>query len=182
MNYFFTSDTHFGHAPIIKYNERPFSSVEEMDESLIDIWNSIVGKRDIVYHMGDFAWNRYGHYRMRLNGKIYLCLGNHDPRSKLENLFTDVRDIFYLKSFRPKIFLSHYAHRSWRGSRTIEDGSIHLYGHSHGKLPPYNLSFDVGVDCWNYKPLSYEEVMDNIEKLRSNVQLDYWDKYFLNNN
>lgn len=78
---FFTSDTHFKHANIIKFCERPFGSIEEMNEALIANWNRVVGKDDFVFHLGDFcfggseAWNSI---LDRLNGKIYLVLGNHD--------------------------------------------------------------------------------------------------------
>ena len=80
-NIFFTSDTHFNHTNIIKYAQRPYSDAEEMNEDLIKRWNSVVGKNDIVFHLGDFMFgniNRFWEFRSRLNGKIYLIHGNHD--------------------------------------------------------------------------------------------------------
>ena len=80
-NIFFTSDTHFGHANIIKYAHRPYTDVDEMNKALIDNWNSVVKPNDIVFHLGDFMFgniNRFWEYRSRLNGKIYLVHGNHD--------------------------------------------------------------------------------------------------------
>lgn len=77
---FFTSDTHFGHENIIKFCKRPYQSVEEMNEALIENWNKVIGKNDTVFHLGDFAlggstvWNNT---LDRLNGKIYLIFGNH---------------------------------------------------------------------------------------------------------
>ena len=77
-NIFFTSDTHFGHANIIKYAHRPYTDVDEMNKALIDNWNSVVKPNDIVFHLGDFMFgniNRFWEYRSRLNGKIYLVHG-----------------------------------------------------------------------------------------------------------
>lgn len=78
---YFTSDLHFGHKNIIKYEDRPFSSVEEMDEFLIYKWNSKVGKNDEVYILGDFGFvsgTRANELLDRLNGKKFLIKGNHD--------------------------------------------------------------------------------------------------------
>ena len=159
MNTFFTADTHFGHANIIKYCNRPYSSAQEMDEALIKNWNDKIKSGDIVYHLGDFSFGDAGKYVSRLNGAIYYVRGNHDR--PLENYlrvrqmnFPDVRAI---KVGNQALFLSHYAHRVWPKSHR---GTWHLYGHSHGTLPddPNSNSFDCGVDCHNYAPLEFEEV------------------------
>ena len=86
---FFTADTHWGHRNIIKYCQRPFADVDEMNETLITNWNNSVGKDDIVFHLGDFAmggsadWSRL---LDRLNGRIYLILGNHDMKTMLRKI------------------------------------------------------------------------------------------------
>ena len=77
----FTSDTHFSHANIIKYCHRPFASVEEMDEQLVSRWNAAVGPNDTVYHLGDFAvgdGKRFAKRVSRLNGRIKILPGSHD--------------------------------------------------------------------------------------------------------
>lgn len=76
-----TSDTHFDHAKIIEYCNRPFKDVNEMNETMIRNWNRVVRQEDTVYHLGDFALtsaNRYEYFLNRLNGNIVLILGNHD--------------------------------------------------------------------------------------------------------
>ena len=78
VNIFFTSDLHFGHKNILKYCNRPWNSVEEMDEGLIQNWNNTVGKDDIIFNLGDFAFasnQRWRELISRLNGKHYLILG-----------------------------------------------------------------------------------------------------------
>ena len=186
MNTFFTSDTHFGHANIIKYCKRPFASVEEMDNTLIHNWNAVVRPEDTVYHLGDFAvgGGPAAPYLRRLNGTIYFCLGNHDKRLRFIKAYLDIelelQDHFagsylnddkvkfgipYLREVtveKQEIVLCHYAMKVWNGSHK---GSWQLYGHSHGTLPddPNSLSCDVGVDCWNYFPVSMEQLRDKMK-------------------
>jgi calcineurin-like phosphoesterase family protein len=173
MNTFFTSDTHFGHANIIKYCKRPFADTQEMDNTLIHNWNAIVRPKDTVYHLGDFAvgGGPAAPYLRRLNGTIYFCLGNHDKRlvkayldielelqsylnQEVESEIPNLREVTVDKQ---KIILCHYAMKVWNGSH---NGAWHLYGHSHGTLPddPNSLSCDVGVDCWNYFPVSMDQL------------------------
>jgi calcineurin-like phosphoesterase family protein len=78
------ADTHFGHANIIKYCNRPFTTVNEMDAEIVRRWNSVVTNEDIVYFLGDFALGqsiRVREYRYMLNGQIEMVMGNHDHRS-----------------------------------------------------------------------------------------------------
>jgi len=161
----FTADTHFGHANIIKYCHRPFANVEAMDEFLILNWNSAVSPYDTVYHLGDFAQGDMGKYLVRLNGHIIILKGSHDRQwgnlekdsilriSPLDDEYGNPR----------MIVMCHYSMRSWHLSHFA---SWHLFGHHHGKLPPYGLSFDVGVDCWNYAPISLEDVAEKMSKLK----------------
>ena len=82
QNIWFTSDTHFFHENIIFLNNRPYKSVQEMNEDLIHKWNTVVGLNDIVYHLGDVGMKcspeRLNLLLKRLNGKIHLIKGNHD--------------------------------------------------------------------------------------------------------
>jgi len=99
---FFTADSHFGHANIIKYCNRPFNSVDEMDETMVRRWNSVVEPSDVVYHLGDFALCKNGYAKNILNclnGKIYLCRGSHDKtvlKGGLSKYFEDIRESYYI--------------------------------------------------------------------------------------
>jgi calcineurin-like phosphoesterase family protein len=155
---FFTADLHLGHGNIIKYCNRPYSSIEEMDESLISNWNSVVGKNDHIYVVGDFTMGGNApNYLRRLNGIKHLIRGNHDREPKLEHGWTSIHDLRTIKVGAQPIVLCHYALRVWDKSHY---GALHCYGHSHGKLPDdtESLSLDVGVDCHNYTPLEFEEI------------------------
>lgn len=157
---FFTSDTHFGHANIIKYCGRPFTTVEEMDETIIERWNSRVKPKDVVYHLGDFMLcnKKYDHFLNRLNGKVILIRGNHDHHFKNNNFygFAEVHDMLFLDKLTPQFFICHYAMRVWPNRHR---GSINLYGHSHGMLLFQENSWDVGVDNNDFYPLSVEEIL-----------------------
>ena len=162
-----TADHHFGHANIIKHCNRPFASVREMDQALIVHWNAVVGKNDTVWHLGDFAFKGLHprEYLARLNGKINILHGNHDNLQYLEQCrqwgmiewHGPVREIKWEKK---KFWLSHYAHRTWPASH---HGAFHLYGHSHGNLPSVGRSMDVGVDNFNFYPVSIDAVVKTLE-------------------
>jgi|PlaIllAssembly_1097288.scaffolds.fasta_scaffold52347_2 calcineurin-like phosphoesterase family protein len=169
QNYWFTADTHFGHANIIQYARRPFATVGEMDAALITNWNARVGETDLVFHLGDFAF-RGGRERVleltqQLHGHIHLIRGNHDHDAERgKQGFGWIKDLYMLKvpdADAPdgvqRIMLSHCAFRVWFHSH---HGAWNLYGHSHDSLPddPHALAFDVGVDAQNYAPISYAEV------------------------
>lgn len=159
---FFTADTHFGHTNIVKHCGRPFDSVDEMDGVIIENWNKIIKKQDIVYHLGDFAWKTPLEYKNRLNGQIHLCEGNHDRVNK--DFIKSLSSFSQIKIIKNpigggKITLCHYAMRTWYKSY---DGYWHLYGHSHGLLDRYGKSMDVGVDTNHFKPYSIDEIAELI--------------------
>lgn len=171
----FVSDTHFYHKNVIQYSNRPFASVEEMNEKMIAAWNEKVAEDDTVYHLGDFAFINYQQLRTllrRLNGWKHLILGNHDKeiaRHRTDLLHgvnvVSVQHYVELKAEGHFFVLFHYGQRVWNKSH---HGAIHLYGHSHGSLPPHGKSVDVGVDCKEitseYRPVSIVEVLDYMSK------------------
>jgi calcineurin-like phosphoesterase family protein len=172
----FTADTHFGHANIIKYCSRPFHSAEEMNQTLIQNINDCVHSSDTLFHLGDWS---FGHEKITQSAEKYIkqihCKniiiihGNHDPhyanglpRKEFAQLFAGCYQNFRLQcdmgpGILGEIFMFHYACRVWDKSH---HGSIHLFGHSHGTLSPWPNAFDVGVDKHNYKPVSLPQVAD----------------------
>lgn len=180
---FFTADPHIHHKNIIHYCNRPFSSIEEMDETIIKNWNSKINNEDTVYILGDFvlAWsfNRASETIKKLNGKKILILGNHDNPQIYKKLLIDkvIEGLYDTKKICIEgkiIWLSHYPHRSWNSSF---HGAWHLFGHVHGRIPDYGFSTDVGMDKWNFYPVSFEELReyfdDRIIDLNDNVRDNY---------
>jgi Predicted phosphoesterase or phosphohydrolase len=155
---FFTSDTHFGHAGIIRQCARPFDSVEEMDEAMIQQWNSVVRRGDRVIHLGDFAYKSKNAAEIfrRLNGERHLIRGNHDKRSVTEFGWASVSDLADITLDGKRIILCHYAIRSWPG---FHRGALHFFGHSHGNLPGSARCIDVGVDSVGFRPLELDEIL-----------------------
>jgi calcineurin-like phosphoesterase family protein len=177
MAYWFTADTHFGHANILRHCSRPWTTVEEMDRALIDSINRSVREEDVLFHLGDFCFRpeQAEAYRGRIRCRnVVLVPGNHDPwpagnsRGKaFSGLFSEVSPLLErnlaIDGRRQSLVMCHYAMRRWNKSHY---GSWHLFGHSHGRLPddPQALSWDVGVDNNGYLPLSLANVREIMSK------------------
>jgi calcineurin-like phosphoesterase family protein len=159
MTTFFTADTHFGHANIIRYCARPFMTAEDMDVALVNNWNARVKPTDVVWHLGDFAFprklaqGRLADIFASLNGEKHLVRGNHDPAETFELAWASIGDLRKVEG----IVLCHYGLEVWDGS--FHGGTPHFHGHSHGLLPKRPNRFDVGVDCRDYRPVTAEEIL-----------------------
>ena len=156
MRYFFTSDEHYGHSNIIKYCNRPFENVEEMNETLIRNHNLMVGKGDVVIHAGDFSLMKkeeVGKIVERLNGEHIFLQGSHDRwGSNLPFLWEKkIEDL--------QIVVCHYPMLSWPRSY---HGSWLLHGHTHGRMETYPGILDIGVDCWDFYPVDWETIRRNL--------------------
>lgn len=181
----FTSDLHFGHRNVIRFCNRPFADVKEMDEALINNWNEVVGENDIVFVLGDTFWfndsTTIKKYISKLNGIIYFIPGNHCKFEKYHRIADEPRIILcddivqvFLESednrWHKKIlelWLAHYPLMTWPHR---ENGAINLFGHIHSKpegregtdqdLPLHKNQCDVGTDYWEYKPVQFEKLLD----------------------
>ena len=175
---FFTSDTHFTHANIIRFCSRPFKNVEEMDETMIANWNRVVGENDIVFHLGDFCMGgsaKWTNVLNRLNGKIYLIIGNHDMKNLKQSCsdrFEKVAMQMYIEVDKQKIYLNHCPFLCYGGAYR---DTWQLFGHVHtnknntGIDAPrlemlFPTQYDVGVDNNNFTPVSFEQVKAIIQK------------------
>lgn len=174
MTIFFTADTHFSHARIIELCKRPFSSMEEMDETMVQRWNDRVKPDDLVYHLGDFTLKGAdvaGSFLDRLNGRLTLVIGNHDRSSvMLLSRWASVIPALEISVGGKLITMCHYAMRVWNGSHR---GALMLYGHSHGTLPGSSQSLDVGVDAWDFRPVTIYEIMARMAALPAYMPVDH---------
>lgn len=194
-NIFLTSDEHYFHPNIIAYCRRPWGNFDrfegikqddmeedmladykkelrsaalEMNEALIENHNSVVKAGDRVYHCGDFAIARFDDMNKvfkRLKGQHFLIKGNHDSKDTYKLGWQAVYDVKGIRIDGQYINMYHYPQRSWNHSY---QGAWLCHGHTHGRCLPWGKSCDVGVDSWNYTPVSFEELkefMDNQPKL-----------------
>ena len=164
----FSADTHYNDERIIGYTRRPFKSVKEMNETMIENWNGKVAERDLVYHLGDFCYGNPEPILKALNGFKILIIGSHDRDAKRSSQFIKKENMLEIFELNQSITLCHYCMRVWPKSHY---NSYMLYGHSHGFLNPQGKSMDVGVDCNNFTPVSFLEVMSIMEKKPDNFNL-----------
>ena len=163
MTVFFVSDTHFGHGGALGLYRRPFRSVAAMNEAMVERWNETVGPDDEVWHLGDFAIRQpravVAELLARLNGRKQLVTGNNDPPATTElEGWQSVQPYAETAVDGVSLVLCHYPFRSWRG---MGKGWVNLHGHCHGKLKPQPRQFDVGVDVWDYRPVTLQTILDS---------------------
>ena len=178
MNYWWSADFHLNHKNIIKYSNRPFSNIGEMNEAIMNNWNKCVQPGDTSYFLGDFCFGdekSIAEFFRRLNGKIKIVFGNHDKTlrkfSKRDILsHGDLKDrIEFLGDYVETtinsqfIVMCHYAFRVWNKRH---HGSWNLFAHSHGSLKDdiNSRSIDVGVDCHNFFPINFIQIKDIMSK------------------
>lgn len=117
----YIADTHFGHKNIIRFDSRPFATVDEMEEEMVKRWNVAVEPSDTVYILGDFCWGKEDEWLRILNmlkGSKVLILGNHDLKnmsSQLRNKFQDVKDKKEITDGGRHVIMSHYPELLYKG-------------------------------------------------------------------
>ncbi len=134
----FTSDTHFGHTNILQYEaeNRPFKTVEEMNEYLIQMWNNVVRPNDTVYHLGDFCFGLANlQYASRLKGKKRLVLGNHDTYNS--GAYLQYFDKLYGAKYWEQCILTHIPVHGYNLGQHFQQYKItapsmlNVHGHLH---------------------------------------------------
>jgi len=153
------SDPHYYHKNIIKYTDRPFKDVEEMNSELIKRWNNTVSKEDKVFILGDFGFGNQEQMKeivSRLNGYIVLIMGNHDRHKTAkwwrECGFFQVSEYpiiyrdFYILSHEPVFMNSHMPY-------------LNIHGHKHHISMDKDYYVNVSVEKTDYKPVSFDELV-----------------------
>lgn len=186
MNYYI-ADLHFGHKNVLSFDNRPFKTIEDHDQALIENWNNTVGMDDDVYILGDISWGNSTdtiNIFRQLNGTLHLVRGNHDNKllknRELQSLFVEICDYKELDIGDGKIMvLSHYPIPCFKNHY---HGSYHLYGHVHNSFEhnmmervkyemeelysvPCNM-FNVGcmMPYMNYTPRTLSEIISRNNK------------------
>lgn len=195
MSIFFTADTHIGHFNCLRFDKRPFTSVEEMDAEIIRRWNNKVGPDDTVYILGDVVWKTRNDdapkILKQLNGHKILIKGNHDQflrNPEARKCFDSIKDyddipVTLKDGTTRRCVLSHYFIPVYNGHRY---GAIHLHGHSHvgdeamveiaiaemlNEQGYQNEIYNVGCMYWNYEPVTLDEILANKNRMRE-VMID----------
>lgn len=165
-----TADTHFGEADALTMFGRPFADVATMDDAIVEAINQRVTRGDILLHLGDFcgphpegrkaqaAHARRIRDRIRCR-RIDLVRGNHDPSGdRFESLFRRIDDLRSWRTAADRLRLNacHWPLRLWRGQFK---GALLLHGHAHGGLSAMPRAIDVGVDCWQWKPIELSSLV-----------------------
>jgi calcineurin-like phosphoesterase family protein len=163
MALFFTSDHHFGHGGARGLFKRPFGSLAEMDRGMIARWNEVVGADDEVWHLGDLAVRRpatrMAELLEALAGRKHLIIGNNDgPATVGLAAWASVQHYAELEVDGAFLVLCHYPLRSWN---RMTRGGLDLHGHSHGRLAPLPRQVDVGVDVWDFRPVTLAEIREH---------------------
>lgn len=208
-NVFFMSDPHYNHKQIVKGTSkwshlgmcRPFETLEEHDNYLVNQINKTVGTDDTLILTGDFSFGEYKNnanienvriFRNKINCKnIHLWLGNHDQEirdsKELQSLFSSVNQMSEIvitdyppleqgdKPEKYRIILCHFAMRVWNAA---SHGSWMLYGHSHGNLHSEyydnQLTMDIGIDCHpDFRPFSFQEIKEIMSKRNHQLTVDH---------
>ena len=160
MAVWFTADTHFGHAGALSLYRRPFASVAEMNKAMIERWNDAVRPEDEVWHLGDFALRTSTEAAAallrQLHGRKHLITGNNDsPQIAALANWASAQAYAEVTVDARRLVLCHYAFRTWNG---MSKGALNLHGHSHGRLKSLPRQTDVGVDCWNFRPIALRQL------------------------
>ena len=131
----YIADTHFGHKNCIEFDNRPFSSVDEMEEIMCMNWNYVVRAEDTVYILGDFCFQVQGEWLRilkLLNGQKILIRGNHDPRElhpAVAEQFARVENYLEVADGDRRVILSHYPILCYKNA--MHENCYMLYGHVH---------------------------------------------------
>ncbi|MHA1408836.1 MAG: metallophosphoesterase [Candidatus Odinarchaeia archaeon] len=162
---FVTSDTHFNHKEIINLANRPFTDVDDMNDTLIYKWNKTVSTNDIVFHLGDIAFNKKrikaDYWLNQLNGNIISIKGNHEKHNKcssiqyLQSCIIKFRSIDFFLVHNPLNVPKYWANK-WV-----------LHGHSHNNTPFLDVEskrINVSVENTNYKPIMLKTIVKYIHK------------------
>lgn len=160
----FTSDTHFNHVNIISFCQRPWRTVDEMNAGLIERWNATVAPGDTVFHLGDFAMGKHDDAPAifdLLHGQKHLIVGNHDSTKTKRMGWASVEAKNMLCDEDGHLLMVHnpdHAMAMWAPA-------VVLHGHLHGMTDlhpftkhPHIRYIDVGVDCWDYRPISLDQI------------------------
>lgn len=173
---YFTADTHFGHANILLFCDRPFASVQEMDAAMIQKWNAKVHNNDTVFILGDmfFRSTNVEEVLAQLKGKKRLIMGNHDTfwmrKVPLEKYFEGVDPFLEVSDGQHGLTLCHYPLLSWNHQRR----TYMVHGHIHNDttmdfwplIAARERVLNAGAGINNFEPVTFDELLANNQRFK----------------
>ena len=176
---YYTGDLHFGHNNVLRFDNRPFKDIDEMDRLLIENWNSRITKNDQVYILGDFAFHNekeYSWYLSQLKGQKHLIVGNHDRKLLKDNdamqYFVSIDYYLEITDEKKRLILSHYPIVEWNG---FYRESYHLYGHIHNStngtyqyMKQFDRALNAGCMINGYIPVTFNQLIFNNRVFKEN--------------
>jgi calcineurin-like phosphoesterase family protein len=162
----YTSDQHFWHNNIIKYCKRPFDNQQQMNDAILTLYNETIGPNDEVYHLGDICFYEKKAIELleQMNGRKHLVSGNHDAKKLARWIGWETSQAYKeIKDEGRKVILCHYPIWSWNGMYRL---TTHLHGHCHATKAPGKTrrSADVGVDAWDFKPVTLDQIEEQMAR------------------
>ncbi|MFR2031567.1 MAG: hypothetical protein ACLS3M_09395 [Collinsella sp.] len=185
----FTSDTHFGHENVLKFTDRPWETIWQMNDAIVDSINGRVAVDDELYILGDFSFKMTAQdaYPFASGSPAGASTSSRETTtrtgpSRRSRTFTVEPPICVLKIDGQKIVLSHYPMADWQG---MNHGSWHLHGHIHSSGGAYNefnrkqglLRYDVGCDANGHSPVSLDELREwfaGVDEPCGRVKWPWW--------
>ena len=174
----YISDLHFGHENVIRFDGRPFTNADEMDLTLIELWNARVQEDDTVYIVGDLCYRSAlpaEWYLNQLKGHKYLILGNHDGQilknPAAQSLLEGIETTMQIEDGGERITLCHYPIAEWNA---YHRGAWHIYGHIHNRrdetyhfMKTKKHALNAGCMINGYMPVSLKELIRNNERFQA---------------
>ena len=158
---FYTADPHFFHENILKFCKRPFQTVDAMNGHILYNCQSTVGPTDDLWILGDLAVchinmaDQLSEMLSSIPGRKHLIVGNHDkPWIRRLKEWSSVHDLLEINDLGSRTVLCHYPMVTWPGAR---HGSIQLFGHVHQNFPGTRNCVNIGVDQWDFRPVTLQE-------------------------
>lgn len=177
-NIWFSSDHHWSDNNALKYRYRPFENIEEMNIKMVELWNKYVQPEDTVYYLGDFAVNDEDieKYKSLLNGNFILVVGNHDykrDRKILEKCFNEIHDEPFILTLDKELDVHNEGNELWIAHYPLQrhEKLYSVVGHIHNLWQIAKGMINIGVDAWNFRPVSLNQVLDS----RHSELVGHWD-------
>jgi calcineurin-like phosphoesterase family protein len=167
---FLSADHHLDHVKILEYCSRPFSTIEAMNRAIVERHNAVVGQQDTTYMLGDFALARPDRIQQllgQMNGRKILIMGNHDHYTLARARSVGFSEVYRRMEIHSRAVRFLLTHESERTPLDVQPLDWVLCGHVHGRWRIKGRRINVGVDVWDFRPVSLDQVCELVHELEN---------------